>query len=69
MRALYVHIPFCDHICSYCDFCKVFYQHDWAERYLEALSFEIEDKKIYGDYDTIYIGGGTPILNPWMKKR
>ncbi len=60
MRALYVHIPFCDHICSYCDFCKVFYQHDWAERYLDALSFEIEDKKIYGDYDTIYIGGGTP---------
>ncbi len=38
----------------------MFYQHDWAERYLDALSFEIEDKKIYGDYDTIYIGGGTP---------
>lgn len=60
MKSLYVHIPFCDHICSYCDFCKVFYREDWADQYLDALAFEIEDKQLYGDYDTIYIGGGTP---------
>ncbi|MCI9092214.1 MAG: radical SAM family heme chaperone HemW [Coprobacillus sp.] len=60
MSALYVHVPFCHHICSYCDFCKVFYQEDWVERYLDALAFEIKDKKITGDYQTIYIGGGTP---------
>jgi len=60
MSALYVHIPFCDHICSYCDFCKVFYRKNWADQYLEALSFEIKDKNINKNYDTIYIGGGTP---------
>ena len=60
MSSLYIHIPFCDHICSYCDFCKVFYNEDWADKYLEALAFEIEDKKINQQFDTIYIGGGTP---------
>ena len=60
MKSLYVHVPFCDHICSYCDFCKVFYKEDWANQYLEALSYEIKDKSIHDDYDTIYIGGGTP---------
>jgi oxygen-independent coproporphyrinogen-3 oxidase len=60
MRSLYVHIPFCSHICSYCDFCKVFYKEEWADSYLKALQYEIEDKKIEGLFDTIYIGGGTP---------
>lgn len=60
MKYLYVHIPFCDHICTYCDFCKVFYKEDWADRYLDALAYEIQDKHIDGSFDTIYIGGGTP---------
>ncbi|MFR7590805.1 MAG: radical SAM family heme chaperone HemW [Longibaculum sp.] len=81
MKSLYVHIPFCDHICAYCDFCKVFYKEDWAEQYLDALLFEIQDKNIHGHFDTIYIGGGTPsclsvqqleklflILKPYTKK-
>lgn len=60
MKSLYVHIPFCNHICTYCDFCKVFYKEDWADTYLDALVYEIEDKKVAGDFETIYIGGGTP---------
>ncbi len=60
MKALYVHIPFCDHICAYCDFCKVYTIQKWIDPYLEALAYEINDKHIKGDYDTIYIGGGTP---------
>lgn len=60
MKSLYVHIPFCYHICSYCDFCKVFYREDWADEYLDALAFEIKDKQLFENYDTIYIGGGTP---------
>ncbi|WP_028042341.1 radical SAM family heme chaperone HemW [Candidatus Stoquefichus massiliensis] len=60
MRYLYVHIPFCDHICFYCDFCKVFYKEDWSDQYLDALAYEIQDKHIEGSFDTIYIGGGTP---------
>ncbi len=60
MKALYVHVPFCDHICSYCDFCKVFYKESWADQYLDALQFEIQDKSLNQSFETIYIGGGTP---------
>lgn len=60
MSSLYVHIPFCSHICSYCDFAKVFYQSQWVDDYLEALAYEIKDKRLIESYDTIYIGGGTP---------
>ncbi|MCD8028124.1 MAG: radical SAM family heme chaperone HemW [Erysipelotrichaceae bacterium] len=60
MKALYVHIPFCDHICSYCDFCKVYTIQKWIDPYLDALAYEINDKHINDHYDTIYIGGGTP---------
>lgn len=56
----YIHIPFCKKICSYCDFCKVFYDKKLVFKYLESLEKEIKD--IYkGEYqETIYIGGGTP---------
>ncbi len=60
MKNCYIHIPFCDNICSYCDFCKVFYKEEFVDKYLDALEKEI--KSIYqGEVlDTIYIGGGTP---------
>lgn len=60
MRSVYIHIPFCKHICSYCDFCKFYYKEEWALKYLDALENEI--KKYYENdvVKTIYIGGGTP---------
>ena len=33
-KALYIHIPFCDHICSYCDFAKVYYREEFVLQYL-----------------------------------
>ena len=30
MRSVYIHIPFCKSICSYCDFCKFLYKDTWA---------------------------------------
>lgn len=36
-KALYIHIPFCDHICSYCDFAKVYYREEFVLQYLERL--------------------------------
>jgi len=58
--SIYIHIPFCDTICSYCDFCKVFYNSSLVDDYLSALSREV-DKYYNGEViDTIYIGGGTP---------
>lgn len=59
-NSLYVHIPFCQHICSYCDFCKVFYQEDKVDKYLEKLQEELDSLNIEHCLSTVYIGGGTP---------
>lgn len=60
LKAVYIHIPFCKSICSYCDFCKVFYNEAWIKKYLECLQNEIEDNYMNEEIETIYIGGGTP---------
>ena len=41
-KALYIHIPFCDHICSYCDFAKVYYLEEFVLKYLERLKEELD---------------------------
>lgn len=59
-NAVYIHIPFCKTICSYCDFCKVFYNKKFVKEYLEKLKIEI-NKYYNGELiKTLYIGGGTP---------
>ncbi len=60
MKAVYIHIPFCKSICSYCDFCKVFYYPKWSYAYLKALKEEIDDVYMGEEVQSIYIGGGTP---------
>ena len=57
--SLYVHIPFCEKICDYCDFIKLQYFRKFAIPYLEALEKELESYDI-GMLYTIYVGGGTP---------
>lgn len=59
-RSLYLHIPFCQHICAYCDFCKVFYHEKQANDYLAVLKKELSSLKIMNPLKTLYIGGGTP---------
>lgn len=60
MRSVYIHIPFCKSICSYCDFCKFLYKEDWAQAYLNALKDEIYEYYEGEMIKSIYIGGGTP---------
>ena len=60
IKSAYIHIPFCRQICSYCDFCKIFYNDDWVTKYLDALELEIKKDYKNEALDTIYIGGGTP---------
>jgi putative oxygen-independent coproporphyrinogen III oxidase len=62
-RSLYVHIPFCAHVCAYCDFPKVLFNAKWAFSYVQRLRDEFEAQKI-GLVDTIYLGGGTPTALP-----
>ena len=58
--SIYIHIPFCKSICSYCDFCKFYYNEKWVDKYLIALEKEITSRYNNELIDTIYIGGGTP---------
>ncbi len=59
MKGLYVHIPFCNSICSYCDFPKIIAKNDLKEAYIDKLILEVDLYKSY-EVDTIFIGGGTP---------
>lgn len=62
--ALYVHIPFCSHLCHYCDFTKRVYDAKTASLYVDRLIQEIASYHV-GKVSTIYVGGGTPTsLNP-----
>ena len=58
-NSLYIHIPFCEHVCSYCDFTKLFYNQKYELPYLEALEKEIQSK-VTNKVSTLYFGGGTP---------
>ena len=61
ISSLYIHIPFCDCICNYCDFAKVLKGTFSQDRYIDCLINDIESLKIKDQsLKTIYIGGGTP---------
>ena len=58
-KALYIHIPFCTHLCAYCDFPKLIYNSRFVGAFLDALIDEINSYDIE-QCPSIYIGGGTP---------
>lgn len=63
---LYVHMPFCRKVCDFCPYCKVVYEKEKCDRYIDALLREIhmvgtqytEKKQV----TSLYFGGGTPAL-------
>ena len=63
---LYVHIPFCKSLCSFCPYCKVKYSKELCDRYIDALIQEIHlvGSQYPGKKETtsLYFGGGTPAL-------
>jgi oxygen-independent coproporphyrinogen-3 oxidase len=66
IRALYLHIPYCERKCTYCDFTSVGGVQGQRE-YAQALRAELQDMAHRLDpatvaLDTIFIGGGTPSL-------
>ena len=65
--ALYIHIPFCEKRCIYCDFYTVAGQRNRIPDYLQALSREAELRSAESfwksrKFSTIFFGGGTPSL-------
>lgn len=63
MRGVYIHIPFCEQKCAYCDFLSFpGHQEKNKRRYVAALCKEMQ-LRLVGEWqssDTVFIGGGTP---------
>ncbi|MBR4486318.1 radical SAM protein [bacterium] len=60
-RHLYIHIPFCKSICSYCDFVRIkSTNNSLHKKYLDLILKQIKKESVFNQYETIYIGGGTP---------
>lgn len=61
---LYVHIPFCQVLCTYCSFNRYKFQADSVQKYFKSLKQEL---KMYADlgykFESMYIGGGTPTVD------
>ena len=61
--SVYIHIPFCESRCHYCDFCSSLLNRENVEKYFSYLEREIN---LYRNFlrekiiDTVFIGGGTP---------
>lgn len=68
---LYIHIPFCEKKCHYCDFLTFAQQEGKIDTYVDYLIKEMDlyDGEAY-QVDTIYFGGGTPsyLASPLMVK-
>jgi oxygen-independent coproporphyrinogen-3 oxidase len=68
MLGLYLHIPFCQAICSYCNFNRGLLDENLKHRYVAALEREIRTSTLPFDAvsipgaDSIFFGGGTPSL-------
>ncbi len=67
INGIYIHIPFCNSKCPYCDFYSYRCKEDERKRYIDALIDEITSLRRVGEYapkefsaDTLYLGGGTP---------
>ncbi len=62
---LYLHIPFCRSLCSFCPFVKSLWKAEKEKTYVDAL---IEEMRLYAklpftkrkQVTTVYFGGGTP---------
>lgn len=65
---IYIHVPFCRHICPYCDFNTYSGQESLIPRYIAALVAEmrllaaIEPERASRGAPTLFFGGGTPSL-------
>ncbi|PIK14131.1 coproporphyrinogen-III oxidase family protein [Halobacteriovorax sp. JY17] len=74
--SLYIHFPFCRHLCNYCDFYKNIpknkdveyevFERSLLEGYSELLKLFSKNNSEINLLNTLYLGGGTPSL--WDKR-
>ena len=64
---IYIHVPFCQSRCIYCDFYSTTYGAEWKRSYVDSLKREIQLRCEEIDVTrvpSLYIGGGTPSQLP-----
>ena len=64
---LYVHLPFCQHLCPHCPYNRITFQSGMVRDYGRALERELTAYLARADAPpvrTLYFGGGTPSLTP-----
>ncbi len=63
--SLYIHIPYCEHKCIYCDFYSVIngkYEREYFKTLVEEIKFRASQYFMVHEVRTIFFGGGTPSL-------
>lgn len=56
----YIHVPFCQHRCGYCDFTLVAQKDHLIEEYLAAMEQQLSEVGKGIELKTLFLGGGTP---------
>ena len=74
IRSIYIHFPFCRHLCNYCDFYKKEktngpndselkgYYNLLEESFTKLSHYMGENQILIEGIETLYLGGGTPSL-------
>ncbi len=63
---LYLHVPFCRHLCPFCPYNRFEYDHELYRRYERAVREEIDLLAPYlrgAEFCSLYVGGGTPTVD------
>lgn len=73
-KHLYIHIPFCNQICAFCDFKRIkINEYKIMANYVNDIIRQVKFTSKLEQYETIYLGGGTPnhlpndLLNKLLK--
>lgn len=71
LSGIYIHVPFCQSRCIYCDFYSTVYGEDFKDRYVERLLKEMADRKneVDSQVDSIYVGGRNAFLFAYWPHR
>lgn len=56
----YIHVPFCQHRCGYCDFTLVARKDHLIDEYLAAMEHQLATVEPGTELQTLFLGGGTP---------
>lgn len=72
VSSLYIHVPFCKHLCNYCDFYKKLYEpasnqtedfHQFLKASWSAHQVLMKTHQVsWSPLESVYLGGGTPSL-------